>query len=121
MNLDDHITPNFKWGEFLRAEDPLPSSEILGQLRLLAQTLERVRTLFGNKPIHINSGYRTFQHNLDTGGKPNSYHLRGMAADIVVQGVPPHEVQKELKSWIGGMGCYKTFTHIDIRPYRVRW
>lgn len=33
-------------------------------------------------PITINSGYRCIQHNSKVSGVPNSYHTKGMAADL---------------------------------------
>jgi uncharacterized protein YcbK (DUF882 family) len=48
-------------------------------------------------------------------------HLSGMAADIVVPGMPASELQRFLRNWSGGMGSYAHFTHVDIRPYPARW
>lgn len=35
-----------------------------------------------NLPITINSGYRCLNHNKKVGGVPNSYHTKGLAADL---------------------------------------
>ena len=43
--------------------------------------LDSLRDDWG-KPMTINSGFRTAAHNAKCGGKPNSAHLRGYAADI---------------------------------------
>ena len=43
--------------------------------------LESVRNELG-KPVVITSGYRTLAHNEKVGGKPNSSHLKGLAADV---------------------------------------
>lgn len=126
MKRDENLTPNFKLSEFVREQDSLPPKEILTNLKALAGRLEGVRKLFG-KPIKITSGYRTAAHQLElyeqglTDVKTGGYHTKGMAADIVVVGVPPYEVQQTLKGWLGGMGSYDTFTHLDIRPYTARW
>ncbi len=37
-----------------------------------------------NAPIVVTSGYRTATHNRDVGGKPDSLHLIGAAADLVI-------------------------------------
>jgi uncharacterized protein YcbK (DUF882 family) len=50
--------------------------------RRLAEALELVRHDFG--PCHITSGYRCAKHNAARGGKANSQHLIGLAADIAV-------------------------------------
>ena len=61
------------------------------------------------------------KHNKDIGGAVKSLHMRGKAADIVVKGVSPAKVQQYLKDHLGGMGKYKTFTHVDVRGYVARW
>jgi uncharacterized protein YcbK (DUF882 family) len=117
-----HITPNFRWNEFIRDVDAIPPAPILRNLVKLAQALEGLRTVFGNRPISITSAYRTPEHNREVGGEAYSYHLRGMAADIIIVGAKPSDIWKTLKdTWPGGLGTYPTFTHVDIRPYRARW
>lgn len=43
--------------------------------------LDRIRLELG-EPLRINSGYRTPSHNAKVGGKDNSAHTRGKAADV---------------------------------------
>lgn len=114
------LTPHFKLSEFLRADDPVPAPWILDNIDRLANRLQVIRDLLG-RPILINSGYRTKAHNQAVGGAPQSQHLNGMAADIVVSGMPAQAVQAFLKNWSGGMGCYTHYTHLDIRPQQARW
>lgn len=92
----------------------------------LVAYLQQIRDHFG-KPITINSGYRCSTHNKNIGGASNSYHTKGMAADIVVDGVAPAEVAKYAES-IGvlGIGLYETakdgyFVHIDTRTTKAFW
>ena len=122
MSLDtqQQLAPNFKLCEFLHGDDPLPPPTVLRNLNLLAHRLQSVRDQL-KQPILINSGYRTPEHNRAVGGVKNSYHLKGMAADIIIPGMPAAEVQRHLSDWQGGMGCYEHFTHLDIRPYKARW
>lgn len=89
----------------------------------LIALLEGVRTHFGGKPVTITSGYRCPTHNAAVGGAPQSQHLRGTAADIVVSGVTPDKVFDWMDPWHdGGLGDYDTFTHIDTRTTgRARW
>jgi uncharacterized protein YcbK (DUF882 family) len=89
----------------------------------LIEVLEHLRDRLGGKPIHINSGCRCIKHNRKVGGVRNSQHLRGTAADILVHGVSPDEVQTaamEIKA-AGGIGRYDTFTHVDVRGHRATW
>lgn len=63
----------------------------LGQERknlvtLVEQVLDPIREHWGS-PIFVTSGYRCPLLNKKVGGVANSYHLRGMAADITAKSV----------------------------------
>lgn len=118
---DMQLTRNFKLSEFVPPGTPMPPAAILQNIDRLAHRLQAVRDVL-NRPITITSGYRTPQHNAAIpGAVQNSYHTRGMAADIVVEGMQPQDVQRFLSNWSGGLGGYTTHTHVDIRPYTARW
>lgn len=71
------------------------------------------------KPVIINSGYRTPEWNKKCGGAKYSYHMRGMAADIRVNGMSPKELAKELDKIIEnscGIIVYNNWVHFDVRP-----
>lgn len=89
----------------------------------LVTYLQKIRDHFGQS-VKINSGYRTPSHNAKVGGTKNSYHTKGMAADIVISGVSAKRVAQYAEA-IGmlGVGCYdnKKFTHVDTRPSKVFW
>ena len=61
----------------------------------LCTILDILRQKIG-KPIIITSGYRTPEWNRKWNGAQYSYHMRGMAADIRVNGMSPKELAKEL-------------------------
>ena len=90
----------------------------------LADILENLRGHFG-KPVHINSGYRTVSYNKTiSGSSSTSQHCNGLAADIRVEGVSPDRVAdyaEQLLGDHGGVGRYKTFTHVDTRANKSRW
>ena len=89
----------------------------------LPPILQQIRDHF-NAPVHINSAYRTPAYNAKVGGVSNSYHVKGMAADIVVSGVSSKRVAQYAETLnCGGIGWYegKKFVHIDTRPKRVCW
>ena len=121
------LAPDFTLGEFLKPGWAIPEEWILDNLINLANRLQVVRDIT-QRPIRITSGYRTPEHNAKVGGGKNSYHLKGMAADIVTLpnpelGLPalsPKALQTLLKTWNGGLGSYDSFTHVDIGPKR-RW
>jgi len=87
----------------------------------LVDGLQKIRDHFG-KPIHINSAYRTPAHNKAVGGSPNSQHLQGKAADIVIAGVSPLAVAQYAEHiGMGGIGLYDGFTHVDSRDNKSKW
>jgi uncharacterized protein YcbK (DUF882 family) len=89
----------------------------------LVAVLEDVRAHYG-KAVTITSGCRCESHNKSVGGAPRSKHVKGIAADIRVADVDPHEVYKYLdKKYEGryGLGDANTFTHIDVRDGAARW
>lgn len=61
-----------------------PSGEVIRNLTFLCErVLQPLRDAVG-RPVYVNSGYRSRRLNARVGGVPNSYHLRGLAADIHV-------------------------------------
>lgn len=70
------------------------------------------------KPVIITSGYRTPSWNAKCNGAKYSYHMRGMAADIKVNGMSAKELAKELDKIVPN-GCgiivYNTWVHFDVR------
>ena len=118
-NGNDKLSENFKVKEFASTDgaDPIFISP------QLIMVLQRIRSHF-NKPITINSGYRTHARNNTVNGAKFSQHLYGTAADIVVSGISPIEVAKFAETLLpntGGIGTYSTFTHIDVRKEKARW
>ena len=61
----------------------LPKELVFNVQALVDNVLDPLREWYG-KPIYITSGYRCPELNKAVGGVGNSYHLRGMAADIDV-------------------------------------
>ena len=89
----------------------------------LMAVLELVRIHF-NSPVTITSGYRSPEHNAKVGGAPKSKHVEGIAADFKVKGFEPDEVYHFLESIFPnsyGLGLYKSWVHIDVRPEKARW
>jgi len=79
--------------------------------RLLVIGLERIRELTG--PIGIINGYRDPEHNRQVGGKANSIHLYGGAADI--HG-PDERTVRSVKMFSGIGIAYEGFVaHVDVR------
>ena len=124
---------NFTMNEF-RSKDKTGHVQVpltyWGNLQKLMNALEVIRKELGNKPIIINSGYRTKSHNSseDVKGSSNSQHLTAKACDIRINGVTPNVIYMTIEKLInegkipqGGLGLYRTFVHYDIRGQRSRW
>ena len=75
------------------------------------------------KPVIITSGYRTPTWNEKCGGAKYSYHMRGMAADIRVDGMTAKDLAKELDKIVEsdcGIIVYKSWVHFDTRESKYR-
>lgn len=121
------MTEHFSREEFRSKDGAFFPKYAQENLQVLAEQLEVIREHF-NAPVTINSGYRSEAHNAKIGGEPNSQHLLGKAADIVVEGISPDDVADAIEFLIdskmikqGGLGRYTTFTHYDIRGKKARW
>ena len=55
--------------------------EIIDNINYTIERLDEIREKYG-KPIIITSGYRCQELNEKVGGKSNSFHLKGLAADL---------------------------------------
>lgn len=103
----------------------IPPALVTNVLELVSN-LNRLREYL-SKPIIVNSGVRCEKHNAAIGGKSNSQHLYGRAADIRVEGEPAERLAGFIEGLIaaheiadGGLGTYHSFVHYDVGPAR-RW
>ena len=118
MDKPIHLAENFRSTEFAckcgRCKTALVDDVLVAQL-------QAIRNHFG-KPVNITSGYRCAAHNKAVGGDPNSSHMQGMAADVVVTGVKPGEVAKFAESMgIVRVGLYDSFVHIGSGDVKRFW
>lgn len=118
---ETRLSPHFKVKEFHSKKDP---SDIVKVDEKLLRLLENIRNHTG-KPVHINSGYRSPEYNKTVkNASPKSQHCLGKAADIRIEGVSPAQVAEIAECYLGssgGIGVYKTFTHVDVRSGCARW
>ena len=110
---------NEKIGKYFTAKEfrCRDGSQIIFVDDYLVSILDILRNKIG-KPVIINSGYRTPEWNTKCGGAKYSYHMRGMAADIRVDGITPKELANELKKIVPdkcGIIVYKSWVHFDVR------
>ena len=113
------LSAHFKVREFACGDG---SDAVLVAPRLV-MVLETIRAHFG-APVVIHSAYRTPQYNAKVNGAAHSQHCYGMAADISVKDQTPAAVaayaRQLMPDW-GGVGIYKSFTHVDVRETRADW
>ena len=118
---DTRLSPHFRVREFHSNADP---SDIVKVDERLLTLLENIRNYTG-EAVHINSGYRSKEYNAAIkNASPNSQHCFGKAADIWISGVSPVRVAEIAECYLGnsgGIGIYKTFTHVDVRTNKSRW
>jgi|TARA_R110000765_G_scaffold113976_2_gene206545 uncharacterized protein YcbK (DUF882 family) len=116
---------HLSWSE-LACKDgtPYPLALRATRLRDLVGAFEAIRAGCGGLPIGVNSAYRTPSHNRKIGGARKSQHLQGRALDLR----PPngwtvarfHTYIRDHVPAVRGLGRYRSFVHIDVRPGR-RW
>lgn len=80
------LTPTFSLGTFTADGAGVPAAA-QANLRALHADLLKVQAVLGGAPLIVTSGYRDPAHNVEVGGVPQSQHLDGSAADVVVQGM----------------------------------
>ena len=89
----------------------------------LIPLLEKIRARTGGQPLLVLSGYRSPAWNRHVGGAADSYHKKGLAADIApVNGAFPGFSGVLLEMWkakeFGGLGVYgNRFRHVDLGPH----
>ena len=118
MNLTEHFTLEELTVTSHREFDNTPNDVEIANLTRLAEFLEQVKTVLGNKPVMINSAFRSKQVNDSVGSKDTSQHRVGCAADIRVPGMTPNQViQTIMQSDIQYDQIIREFdswTHISI-------
>lgn len=112
----------FKEGEFACKHcNGLPAG---GMDPNLVKVLDEARERVG-VPIIVSSGYRCPEHNRAIGGASQSYHMRGMAADVYSNQISSEELHEVIYQVMqdfgikGGHQYYPSergdFVHVDTR------
>ena len=102
----------FNYDEF-DSPDELGSGKHMDQD--LLDMIDRARALYG-KPIVVNSGFRTKDHNKKVGGVSSSSHLKGLAIDVAcVRSKDRFEMLTALlEVGFNRIGVASTFIHVDV-------
>lgn len=111
------LTANFTLAEMTKSETALrlgidnePDEQQLAALQTLCEkVLQPIRDYYG-MGVKVNSALRTLPVNRAIGSGDNSHHVRGMAADIEIPGIP----NAELAEWIAE---HLEFTQLILEFY----
>lgn len=101
MRLSEHFTLDEMIVSQVAARDGLkniPNAEQIESLRSLCVTILEPLRLRLNRPVVVNSGFRSVTVNRRVGGTGRSQHCKGEAADIIVPGVPIEYVVEVIKA-----------------------
>lgn len=86
-----------------------------------AEAMEKVRTLLGDKPILVSSGYRSPAVNAAVGGSKSSAHMSGLAVDFSCPGFgTPKAICKKLEPHMRALGVdqliheYDSWVHLGL-------
>lgn len=122
------LTAHFSRWEF-ESRDGAPMPPVaLANIKKTAVMLESLRAEISEVmnrdcPLKVLSGYRSPAHNAAVGGVKTSYHLTGMAADVVCRYASPWQIARiarrlQDRGVVGGVGEYFGFVHVDWGPKR---
>ena len=92
MKLTEHFSLEELTHTDHREYDNTPNDAELENIKRLAEFLEDLKTVLGDKPIMVNSAFRSKQVNDAVGSKDSSQHRIGCAADIRVPQMTPDDV-----------------------------
>ena len=116
------MTPHFTLAELTvtdhRSLDNTPDPAALANLQRLAEFLERVREVLGDRAVMVNSAFRSKAVNDAVGSSDRSQHRLGCAADIRVPGMSPDAVVRAVMA--SGLAYdqlireFDSWTHLSI-------
>ena len=125
-----HVYPNVgavPLGEFQARWPNFHPSEIAcrgtGKVAFNFEAMDKLQALrvLRNRPLILNSAFRSAEHNRAVDGAPGSKHLTAEAFDVSMSNHNPAEYERDAKS-VGftGFGFYpkSNFIHADIGPAR---
>ena len=114
----DWSTTHFNWNEFDSRGTFRGglTPDVQRNVLFLMFKLEAVRYLGGQRPLRVNSAFRTPDHNRSVGGARNSQHQYGIAADITLDGTDPTQLASLCKRCgFSGVKAYRGHVHVDSR------
>lgn len=123
------LSPHFSLSEFTVSETAArrglnnqpATQQHYDNLKRTAETMEKVRTILGNKPIIVTSGYRSPEVNTAVGGASSSAHCSGLACDFSCPGAgTPLDICRVLEPHMAELGIdqliweYDSWVHMGL-------
>ena len=122
-NWKDYPMSEWRWPSFSPQEIACRGT---GKLMVVPDALDKLQALrdLVGKPMIVNSGYRSPEHNRAVGGAKNSMHMKGIAFDVRMDNHNPAEYIAAARS-VGftAIGTYprQNFVHVDARGSAASW
>jgi uncharacterized protein YcbK (DUF882 family) len=107
-------------------KNALPAEDLWENLVPTLWTLDQLRH-YTKRPIRLTSSFRSKEYNKVCGGARNSYHKQNLAIDFQMDGMSPNAAfnallrMRKAGCFVGGIGQYATFTHVDTRNSIATW
>jgi zinc D-Ala-D-Ala carboxypeptidase len=100
-------------------DNTCPTSDIEANLLRVATVLEEIRTLCGNHPVIVSSGYRCDALNDEVGGAENSAHRYGLGADITIPEFgTPTDICNEIMPYLDELQIDQLIDETDSQGHR---
>lgn len=103
-----------------------PPRELWPNIIPALKVLDIAREKLG-EPLRLTSIYRAPAYNLAIGGEKGSYHQHFVACDVQSDRVSARGIYRVLAdmraehAFVGGLGKYPSFVHVDTRGYNATW
>ncbi len=127
LNSSGEMDPSAwkRLNHFFRCPTTGRASSISPTLFLLLDGVHR-RLEAGQRPLILYSGYRSPVYNRQLSRRDrrvarNSYHMKGMAADVALKDARLADIRDAARDFCGGgVGAYRDwdFVHLDVGPVR---
>ena len=128
------ISDHFTWEEFTDSQTAarkgipnVPTARERKNVERTAWVMESVRTILGDKPILISSGYRSPAVNAAVGGSKSSAHMSGLAVDFSCPGFgTPKAICKKLEPHMKELDIdqliheFDSWVHLGLRDGDAR-
>ena len=105
----------------------LPPKQLWRHMGVTLKVVDQLAKTMDEPLVEIISAYRSPSYNRQcSGGKSNSQHLRNTALDLKFRSSPKVVARtvRELREqglFLGGVGRYSGFTHVDTRGKNADW